>query len=42
LIDKLQSDNLMRFRDRRVEIGDIDHVLRQAGATGDGNDPEMA
>jgi CRP-like cAMP-binding protein len=33
LIDKLQSDNVMRFDDRRVRFSDIGDVLQQVGAT---------
>jgi CRP-like cAMP-binding protein len=31
LIDKLQTDEVMRFKDRRVQISDVDEVLQQAG-----------
>ena len=33
LIDQLQTDEIMRFKDRRVEFSDVDRVLQQAGAT---------
>ena len=33
LIDQLQANEVMRFKDRRVEFSDIDVVLEQAGAT---------
>jgi len=33
LIDQLQSDDVMRFKDRRVQFSDIDQVLQQAGLT---------
>jgi CRP-like cAMP-binding protein len=32
LIDQLQSDKIMRFKDRRVQISNVDEVLQQAGA----------
>ncbi|MCP4332907.1 MAG: Crp/Fnr family transcriptional regulator [Gammaproteobacteria bacterium] len=31
LIDQLQSDEIMRFNDRRVQFSDVDEVLQQAG-----------
>jgi CRP-like cAMP-binding protein len=31
LIDQLQTDEVMRFKDRRVQISDVDQVLQQAG-----------
>ncbi|MCP4469341.1 MAG: winged helix-turn-helix domain-containing protein [Gammaproteobacteria bacterium] len=34
LIDQLQSDKIMRFKDRRVQFSDVDEVLQQAGVTG--------
>ena len=33
LIDQLQTDDIMRFKDRKVEFSDVDRVLQQAGAT---------
>jgi predicted transcriptional regulator len=33
LIDKLQTDNVMTFNDRRVQISDIGEILQQVGAT---------
>jgi CRP-like cAMP-binding protein len=33
LIDQLQTDEIMRFKDRKVEFSDVDRVLQQAGAT---------
>jgi CRP-like cAMP-binding protein len=33
LIDQLQTDEIMRFKDRRVEFSDVERVLQQAGAT---------
>lgn len=33
LIDQLQTDNIMRFKERRVEFSDVERVLQQAGAT---------
>ena len=33
LIDQLQTDEVMRFKDRRVQISDVDEVLQQAGLT---------
>ena len=33
LIDQLQSDEIMRFNDRRVQFADVDEVLQQAGVT---------
>ncbi len=31
LIDQLQSDEIMRFNDRKVQFSDVDEVLQQAG-----------
>jgi len=31
LIDKLESENVMRFNDRRVQISDISEILEQVG-----------
>jgi len=31
LIDQLQTDDIMRFNDRRVQFSDVDEVLQQAG-----------
>jgi CRP-like cAMP-binding protein len=31
LIDQLKIDEVMRFKDRRVQISDVDQVLQQAG-----------
>ena len=33
LIDQLQTDEVMKFKDRRVEFTDIESILQQAGAT---------
>ena len=33
LIDQLQTDKVMQFKDRRVELTDIEAILEQAGAT---------
>jgi CRP-like cAMP-binding protein len=33
LIDKLQSEKVMSFRDRQVQFGDIGRVLQEAGVT---------
>ena len=33
LIDQLQTDEIMRFKDRRVEFSDFERVLQQARAT---------
>ncbi len=33
LIDQLQTDEVMKFKDRRVEFTDIEAILQQAGAT---------
>jgi CRP-like cAMP-binding protein len=33
LIDQLQTDEVMRFKDRRVQFSDVDEVLQQAGLT---------
>lgn len=33
LIEQLQSDEIMRFNDRRVQFSDVDEVLQQAGVT---------
>jgi len=33
LIDKLETDKIMRFKDRKVRIADIADILQQVGAT---------
>lgn len=33
LIDQLQTDEIMRFNDRRVQFSDVDEILKQAGIT---------
>jgi CRP-like cAMP-binding protein len=33
LIDKLQTDNVMTFNDRRVQISNVSEILQQVGAT---------
>jgi len=33
LIDQLQTDEIMQFKDRRVEFTDVEAILQQAGAT---------
>jgi CRP-like cAMP-binding protein len=33
LIDQLQTDEIMRFNDRRVQFSNVDEILRQAGIT---------
>ncbi len=33
LIDKLQTDEVMRFKDRRVQFSDVNEILEAAGAT---------
>jgi len=32
LIDKLETDNIMKFNDRQVQISNVDEVLQQVGA----------
>ena len=32
LIDQLQTENIMQFKDRKVEFSDVDRVLEHAGA----------
>jgi CRP-like cAMP-binding protein len=33
LIDQLQADEVMRFKDRRVQFSDVDEILQHAGLT---------
>jgi CRP-like cAMP-binding protein len=33
LIDKLQTDKVMRFKDRRVQFSDVNEILEAAGST---------